>query len=250
MSAPLPIKSSNYRLRDVGECFDCSNNRIARHTGFIGGSLAEAYLRGVINLGALCTFEQESQYGFTWVANPTCCDGLPNILQAPAANVSFRRSGVRAEKPLVFPGYVELMAQPNVVIPSEVRLEVFDDRPRIAGQLPYKFESPVLSSQKILSTVGHGEIKSVRVKDHFCFTFSDGANENVQTASNGVDISSSFDTERERQLRFFTCYNRIVSGWRWTVHDSYFDILVEPRFERGFKGWEFGYGPIDASHCW
>lgn len=243
----LPIKGRDDRASDVRETLNCSYYGVTRQGC---RSLIEAYASGVVHLGALCTLEQETKYGFTVSSRHEAgCNGFENLAKAPACHTGLGGTDIGFKQSLVFPCNVELVARPDVVIPSLIRLEVFDDGKGILGQALYKFYSLVVPSRKVIETVGHGKVNVGRVRDRLCVTSSDSNGENVQAASNGVDVGSGFDAEFERQLRFLSRYYAIVSRWCWIISDSYFNVVAEPSVESVFEGWEFGYGPIDTSEC-
>lgn len=243
--AALEIECPDNRIGDLGKSADAFNDG---HSGHSSGSFIEAYARGVMHLGALCAFEKKPQYGFTWVADPTSRDGPESLAYPKPTDRGFCWSDIGGQKTLMLPCNVQLMASPERSIPSLVRFEIFDDVPASPGQLPYKFEAPVISSRKVVSTPSHGEINSVRVEDHFAF--GNGTRQYVQTTSDGVNIGACLDAELQRQKAFFSHYNGIVSRWGWAIYDNYFEVIIEPSAKNSLKGWEFGYGPFNRSARW
>lgn len=238
------VKGGDNGSRDVRERLDGWNDGLPPQVS----SLSERYMCGVINLGCLRPFEEQSQYGFTISRiHETCGNGYPDLAQSQSAYMRHAGTDVGGEQPFVFPLDIELVASPNILVPSLVRLERFYDVPIGAGDAAYKFDALVISSRKIISTVSNGEVEVIRTQDHFATP--DSACENVQTATDGVDVGPRLHAEKARKLAFWNRYHGIVRGWRWYISDEYINVQVQPEFDARAEGWEFGYGPLDRGEC-
>lgn len=148
------------------------------------------------------------------------------------------------KEPMVFPLDVELMKEPKTFIPSLVRLQRFDESSFRLGEPIYKIMSLILARSESTQTLGYREPRVFGIDYMVPSRERDG--QNIQTASESIEVSPELNIEGERERLLLDDYQRIVSGWRWQLFDNHLHVSGKPGIEVGPESWEFGYGPINA----
>lgn len=80
----------------------------------------------------------------------------------------------------------------------------------------------------------------------YAMAISQSGSQKVQAGPDGIDVRTSLDIERERELTFFDRYYGIVSSWRWQIFDTDIDVGFKPISDFPAERWELRYGPINA----
>ena len=205
----------------------------------------ERYIRGELKLGLLLSLGDAPQYGFTInVWKEPVRYGMDRAPNLHAPHNERGRASLGCQKPPMLTQNVKLMEAIQRVVPSVVWLDRFDKFPRSAGQLLYKFIAPIISIGEIPAAVCDGEVDLVWEEYWFGLSPIDSPCENIEAASQGVDIGTGLDIERERERLFLAENKRIVEGVRWYVSDDHIDVAFEPELKPLLKEWNVGYGPI------
>jgi len=216
--------------------------------------LGKAYLRGELNMGLMRrVFDDKANCGFVW----SCSRTRPTTMNRDECVESVPRSRndknpwssrIDGKQPCMLSQNVEVMesAERIVTCLSFVRFQRFDDSSFLGGKGLYEFvpfES--LTGYKDCSARSDREVgiifKSLAV------AVSKRVRENIQAASDRIQVDTSLDLERERERLFFFGHYHIIRNIRWLVSDRQANIIVEPSIKPFLKGWEIGFGPIDRS---
>lgn len=240
--APSVVEVSDDGLGDVRELVErCNNLPMWEVCGFI-----QAYLRGDLNLGLLYTLGDQTNYGFIWSAaheagtrnGSECFRGAP-----PAGNLNLSRLDIDGHQSLVLSDDVQQMEGIQKSIPSLVRFQRFDDTSFLDGEGLYEFMPLVIPSRELLLAGSDGKVSIVNKR--LAVAVRQCAGEDIEAATNGINVSASLDLERERQRLFFSSQNNIIRDIGWRLFDDHIEIVFKPGIRCLSEGWEFGYGPID-----
>jgi len=234
----LQHRQADVRLRDVEHFNDrvrqvrklvqrCNNLPAWEVVGF-----AQAYLRGEINVGLRCTLGEETDFGF-----------IISAARRPTDSGNDAWSGVHGQQTLMLSHNVEHMKGVKQLIPSLVRFQLFDDISFRCGERLYEFTPLVVSPGEFLGAVGNREVSVVNKR--LAVAVSERRSENVETASDRVEVSASFDLESQRQRLFFNRHEGIVRGMKWLLSDGHVQVLIKPNIKALLEGWELGFGPTD-----
>lgn len=240
------IEVPDDRLRKVGEFVErCNNLPMWEVRGF-----AQAYLHGELDLGLLSLGGESQNCGFIISArNPSGSNRSEHFGDvAPSEHGKRARANFRGQQSLVLSNNVELMEGPKKIIPSLVWLQRFDDTSFLGGQGLYKFSpfeafSVGDSSSQDAGVANDGEVSLVN--ERLAVAVGESASQNVETATNGVDVCASFDLERDWQRAFLNRHHDIVRGVIWQLFDDHVNVIFEPSIKPLLKNWEIGFGPID-----
>lgn len=215
---------------------------VAPETGFV-----ERYIRGALDFGLVPpALGEQANYGFVVYAD-ICADRRKRLAQiaSPSAHNNGLWTDGGLNEPLVLSRNVETMEGPKQVIPSLVRLERFDFGSFGLGKPLYEFSTFVPTGQEHLFGRGDGKIRIVGLS----YAVADGKRigQNVETAPDRIEISSSFDHEAERKKLFFDRHYNVIRNLRIGVFKNHVDILVQPGMDAIAEGWQLGYGPVSGS---
>jgi hypothetical protein len=219
----------------------CNNFPAFEVRGFV-----EAYLSGELKLGMFHRLGDVTDGGFVISAlHPTRSDGLKIahfgvVEEVMGANIYF-------QEPCVFSNDVKVMEGENKPISSVVRFQAFDDASLSIRERLYEFGTLVTTCEEQFFTLRDREV--CVINKVLAVTVSKNDRENVEAASNGVDVSASLHLERQRQRGFLDRYNEVVSGISWHLFDDHIHVVVEPATKPLLKDWELGFGPIDRGLC-
>lgn len=207
--------------------------------------LAERYARGELYYGVRLPFGDYAQYGFVIGASeiPLSCVGVSPLYR----HVALQEVGLNfdLEKAFVLPNNVEAMEGEKKVIPSFIRFEIFDDATFGVGKPLYEFVPLVSAFCKNLGAINNGKVNLFAAR--YAEPHSESTSENIEAASENVDVGASLDHERERQRLFVSRYYDIIRGITWRIYNDHINVDIDPRFESLLKGWELGYGPVNGS---
>ena len=151
---------------------------------------------------------------------------------------------VDGEQSLVFPRYVEVVKSEEKIIPSVVRLQVFDDLPLTLGQPLFTFRRVHRVDEALVRSVNRKVTVGMRC---LAVALSERSGEQVQASSNAVDDRSGGCVQRERERTVNLQLEQLLPHLLVRLFDQEEWGSVEPGFESLFEGWELGHGPIDGS---
>lgn len=230
---------------------------------FGGSGFIERYLRGELELVVRRSVPGQTKYGFViraqspsskedevpqfepcrYIAEKVLSDGLQSPASRSIGDFILRGNNYIQQSSMLSHD-VEVMEGEKRFIPSLIRFQRFDDRALGAGKPLYKFRSLIFSCREISSAGSHRELRIFG----FTYAVTDGESrgENIETAADCIDINAGLDIERERERRFHLDYDGAWRHWRFKLFDTEFDISAEPGFDLFRKGWQLGYGPINA----
>jgi hypothetical protein len=250
MSADISISDLGLiELRDNGvregaELTDRFNNSLLIERA----SLVDCYVRGDIEFGIInpILFEQ-TKYGFAIYADPRG-NGRENILghMSPCADDKKIGENRWRDESLVLAHDIETMEGTKRFIPSLIRLQRFDFDSFALGKPLYEFRS-LVSMTRLKDRLGRSNGKIAVLGIRHVIAIGETASQNIEAASNGVDVSTCLDHETERKRRLLDCHYNLIRDIRIGVSRSDFDVLLEPNRQLLFEGWQLGYGPVDAS---
>jgi hypothetical protein len=215
----------------------CNNLPMFEVRGFV-----KAYLCGELKLGMFHRLGNETDGGFVISAlHPTRLDRgklahLGVVSEVLRPNINF-------QEPDMFSNDVKVMEGKEKPIASIVRFQAFDDTSLSIRERLYEFGTLVTTCGEEFFTLR--DRKVCVINKVLAVTSSKRDGENIKTASNGVDVSSSLNLEVQRQRRFLDRYNDVIAGIRWQLFDDHVQVSVEPATKPLLESWEFGYGPID-----
>jgi len=104
------------------------------------------------------------------------------------------------------------MQRVKEAIPPLVRLQRFDDGPFSGGKGLYKFTPLVFFSDESVHACGNGEVRFIDKR--LAVATSKRTRQNIEAATDGVDVSPGFDLEFNRQRSFFYRHQNIVRAIR------------------------------------
>jgi hypothetical protein len=231
----LGDNSSDY-LRKMREC---------DHDGpaNVGISFREKYLRNVIYFGVRKTFGNETKYGFTISCLDKVC-GESDISRFEAVPSNFKPCGLvlDAQKARMLSPDIELVECSEYVIPSGVRLQIFEDLSYCHRGALYQFQPLKIPKKPRLLASGDREVDIIGIR--YAVALRDGHRQDVEGGAHGIDVCARFGNEDERQRIFFDCQYDVISRLKICIFEDYADIILNPAHESFFEGWEIGYGPL------
>jgi hypothetical protein len=202
-------------------------------------------MAGDINIGLRRASRDEPQYGF--IINR--CDKR-NWFEAETRGPSDGyRTGVyiNGKQPSVLSNDIQLAESPERWIPSLIRFQVFDKAAFVVGKCLYEFGSLVPTFPISRQTGSDGKLNLFIPS--YAETACQRRGENIEAASDGVDVGARFDDEAERQKLFFDRYHHLIRGVALNVDNVGIDVVAQPGIDLGLEGWEVGYGPINTCYC-
>lgn len=235
------VKTFDDRCRAISEALKQANE-----TFWSGDKInfADDYLGGKLELGIWCPLGPPTKNGFIFSCYKPTSILIGNLdVGVPATDPQASAPLVDFEKSFVLADNVEVVDGVKRVIPSFVRLVKFEDFPSGSAQLLYEFRPLVVSPRKIVSAVGDGKVNIVRMKYGWRLSHGKRPSEDIEAASNCVDVSPGFDTKRDWQVRLAN-YHQIVRAIRWCLTDHDCTISIEPSIYPSLEGWYAGFGPI------
>lgn len=236
------VEQLDDRVRRARELCQRGNDWLAKERT----SFRDRYVGHELNIGVRRSLPEETDYGFLICAQPTCdrVSGLEINNGSPPIESEGQRYDFGVYQPTVLPHDVELVERPERFVPSLIRFQRFDVRTFDLGERLYEFVAPVISSHERGGASGDRKVRVFVA--HCAAARGERRGENIQAASDRVDISADLDVELARQRAFHERYHGIVSGWRWRIFDREIHVVCEPGIDPFLEGWELGYGPIDA----
>ncbi len=236
----LGVEQFDDRTRQARELTERSNYLFR----FGRSRFTERYARNELELVVRPPFGEEAKYGF--LIYPKRSYSYRNEIN-PFSPTNRQASGqyIHIDEPAVLPNDVEVMEGEQRLVPSLIRFQRFDDHALGRGQPVYEFTSLVASASEDCLAVNDGEISVFRLT--YAVAIGEGGSENIEAASDRIDVCTKLDIERAREKRFFDSYYDIVSRWRWRIFNTNINVESEPGFNPFSERFQLGFGPINAS---
>jgi len=137
------------------------------------------------------------------------------------------------------------MEGPERFVPSLIRFQRFQSATFCCGKPLYEFSTLIASRKKHFLAGGDGKVDIFGIA--YAEPFGEDCGENVETAADNVDVSAGLYNEAERKRLFLNrCYEALWRS-RIKINDVGFDVVFDPSVDPFLKGWELGYGPVNAS---
>lgn len=243
------VKETDDAVRHIRELSERWDNEVSEH----GLGFSEKYRRGVFDFWISYRWREQANYRFAISSIHERSEGVGysgnNDIAVPCKSPDLESTGLMAntKKSRVFSGVVELVEGVEQIIPSFVRLDSFETFSNFNGTVSNKLSpSEISSEQKILPTVSNGKVDFIRIAD--CVTLRESHGENIERASDSVDVRAHFGTESQWQRLFFDCDKHLMSmGIRFIFSNSGINITCQPFAQSALKGWEIGFGPFNRS---
>lgn len=237
----LGIEETDDRVRKAREIAQRGNDWFAsRDVDFI-----EDYCRGKIEIGLWCSFGIEAQCGFAISSiEEIFPHGEEVVVDAKASQAPARSPRGYGKQRLMLPFDVQLMEGPQIVVPSLIRFQRFDDRSFGIGERLYEFLPLIVPRCERAGIFGDGEINLVGVRH--AVALREGGGKDVEGATDGIDVCSHLDVERKRQRLFFDHHYDIVSSMTFQLFHDHAEVVASPSVQSALKGWQIGYGPVDG----
>jgi hypothetical protein len=234
------IEQVDDRIRKARELTErCNNFPMFEVAGFV-----QAYLHGELELGMRDTLGEAPNYGFVISAmHPTGDDGREGAVHFNPYDTQLRRKNIDGEKTLMLSHNVEQMEGIKKFVPSIVRFQRFDDRSFPCGERLYEFAPLVAAAGENVATFDYGKVGVINKV--LAVAVSERRSEDIEAASDRIDVGAGFDLKRQRQRRFVNSNYSIVQGIRWQLFDDYLNVFIEPSVKARLEVWELGFGPID-----
>lgn len=235
------IEELDDRSRMASELVEHSNRW---HVGWEKVGFIDRYLRGELNIGLWAPLGDQPYNGFVVSVreprrNGGDIGGGTNTLNTKASGDDF---GIEASE--VFSTDIELMEEPQKVVPSLVRFERFYNPSFGIGESLYEFAP--LDSLKCDGVGSNGEVHLVFSHLVAAKPFKEAVCQHIKGATNGVDIDSKFDVEPQGEVFSAEDCQNIVLNMRLRLFDTRVEVIFHPSVELLLKGWEIGYGPVNS----
>jgi hypothetical protein len=147
----------------------------------------------------------------------------------------------------MFPRRVEFVQSDETIIPSFVRLEIFDSSLIGSGKPLYFFSSRV---KQVVEGIGIIPDREISVGwTTMAVALSESDSEQIKTASNGMDYNASLGCDNSWNRLHIIESNDLLSGLRIQICSETERIGVSPSNDFFFQNWEVGYGPVNCGPC-
>lgn len=207
---------------------------------------AQAYLHGELDPGLLCALGEKPNYGLiiSALAHPARrekCEILGDI--SPSRNRHVAGHDFGGQQSHVLADNIEIVEGVKKIVPSLVRFARVDDTSFLGGDGLYKFVPFVSPADPDLLARHNWEVSVINKR--LAVALGKRGRENIETATDSVDVRASLNLECERERRFFLCNENIIRNVRWLLSEHQLNVVVEPSIQTLLKGWEIGFGPVD-----
>jgi hypothetical protein len=153
------------------------------------------------------------------------------------------RHEMHADQALVFPQYVELVEGEEQVIPSTVRLQLFDD-------LKFDSREPLFSFSHVqwIDKVFDGRVNgkmAVRTR-RFAVALGESRGKKIKATSDAIDDCSDMSVDGAWPTAINCELKELLAHFRVKLFDKQISWSIEPGYAFLFENWELGSGPIDG----
>jgi hypothetical protein len=231
----LAVEQLDDRLRKAREIVKRANERFS----YSDPRFIERYREGACNLGLRRAFGDTREYGLIVGAYPAGFE----TFNTWAGHSKNSRRRLYPQQSAMLAHDVELMEGPQKFVPSLIWVQRFDDRSFGRRQPLFAFETCQGVNEVEQASIDRKVFLNVL---RHAVARIECAGEDVEAAADGIEVNAGCDMERERQRLFLDHHYEIIRDIRIRVFDSYFEIEIEPSVDLRVKGWELGYGPVNA----
>jgi len=227
------------RLRKAREITQHFNQSLSRDETRLG----ESYLKNETNIAFRYMGGAARNYGVVFEAVPSWRN-FGALGSGIGANHDCRWPSINGKKSAVFPRYVEFVQHEEKIIPSFVRLEIFDDQAIGLRKPLYLFSSPV-------SRVIEGSDTLPEWKIDICWTrcavaLGERDREHIQTTSDAMNDDPSLGIDDVWDGLHVSEANKFLSRLRIEITEECVRGITFPSVNLAFQDWEIGYGPVDG----
>ena len=187
------VESVNDRVRQARELTERRNDSNPEKVG----RFIEAYLGGELKLGLRYTLGEPPEYGFTLSAIRG--SDRKGLKVSCVRNAESCGKDVNGEQSLMLSVNVEQMESMQASIPSLVRLQRYEDVSFLDGEGLYEFVPFVTPGEKDFLTSRNRKVRIVNKR--WAVAAGERGSQNIQAASNGVEVGTGFDIEGEWVFR-------------------------------------------------
>lgn len=235
---PVSLKSLDDRVGKSSEFAEGGDNRLIREKF----SFVERYISADLKIALRRVDAGPRYYGAIFEARP-------DHGKMKAANMGFGRDGdgtrdkMDANQPFMFPRNVELVECEEKVIPSLVRLQIFDDSQIGSGQPLFSF-SHVYWVEKLIDGRVNG--KAGVTTSFFAIACGNGGAKEIKASADAVDGRPDSGIDGWRQSSVHLELEELLSHFRVRLFDKQIRGFIEPRFDHLLQNWELGFGPVNG----
>ena len=188
--------------------------------------------------------EHATQYGFSVTGlNNAGREGEHSVISQRGHSVE---SWPGEQQTFMLPYDVEVMEEPQRLVPSVVRFERFDGGSLFVRKPLFSFF--VIDPQY---WIDHGEFASEDWKmpiaiRSFAVALGEGARNEIEGASQRVNDRPDPSIERQGKRLFLNSYNQIIARLRVSLTHLAIGASLSPFVEGLLEQWDLGYGPVDS----
>jgi hypothetical protein len=199
--------------------------------------LYERYLRGNINIGVFPGRKPQGEC-LVFSVSPDfvfeCAGGLPP--SGPALQVSL---SCDADEACMLSHNVHLMEGEQRIVPSFVRLELFDFVDVWGSKPLYLFHPTRIEN---VQTSGDGKVNFVNLR--YAVASGERYSKNIERTAQGMDNDAGMNIDQSWRVGDID-FMRIHSAIRIELSRLGIRVRLEPGTDLGIKDLYLGYGPID-----
>lgn len=217
------------------------NEGVAESLSRDWGRLGKLYLDGKINIAVRHVGAGDRDDGVLFEAWPVGGENEAVFNGCPRYR-GHSRHGLSDKKSSVFPRTVEIVQCEEKVVPSLVRLEIFDRRTICVGKPLYLFYSSIGEGG---SAIKDGEVNVFWLDS--AIALGQGHGKKIKAASDAVEDGSYLGVESQWDGFHIAKANELLAGLRIEITDNRIWLVPSPSLVPFLKDWEVGYGPGNAS---
>jgi len=239
IDAPLrALESLDNAVGHSSEFSERGNKRLRdKQAGFV-----ERYLNGDMEIAIRRIDVGPPYYGALFEAGP-------NVGKPKSSGVRFggdnHRTGqeMDSDQLLMFAQNVELVKHEEKVIPSSVRLQLFEDLHFDKGKPLFTFSHVFWVPKRVDGRInGKMAFSTGRLAVPYC----ERGGQQIEAASNAIYDGADARIDSAGQSSIDFELKELLSHFRVRLFDNQIRGSLDPGFERLFDNWELGYGPIDG----
>jgi hypothetical protein len=238
MALLASVKQVDYSAHRSGEPIQSRDDTFPMDSGEV--NLVKDYFEGRCYLGFRCVSGEFKQYGFVFQSTENRL--APETAGRPG-HAHVIGPHAQSDEPFVLPLNIELMQRPQIVAPSFVWVDRFDD-------FDFGFGEPLFTfypCEWIGEFLGGSKYRKVRVvAGRHAIALRERGGEKVQTASERINDGASFGMDHERKRQFLLRYRQGLAGISIGLLEGYLYARRLPGQEPMFQDWELGFAPING----